>query len=127
MIAVAVVALAMGVFVGARAVVQYIVALDRVRYHAGMEGVGSWLNPLGHDKLREIDQMMDQMEKQWTITGDARLNEEMKARIDEYRRLSARLHRRMEYHAAMGASTDTSPASPGCPSNRIRRNHSRNG
>jgi hypothetical protein len=101
MIAVAVVAVAMGGFVGARAVLQYFVALDRVRYHAGMEGTWSWLNPLGRDQLREIDQMMDLIEKQRPITGDARLNEEMRARFDEYRRLSALLLRKMEYHAAM--------------------------
>jgi hypothetical protein len=101
MIAVAVVAMAMGIFVVARAVLRYFVALDRIAYHAGMEGTRSWLNPIGRDELREIDRMMDLIEKQQPITGDERLDEETRARIDEYRRISARLRRNMEYHAAM--------------------------
>jgi hypothetical protein len=101
MVVVAVVAVAMGGFVGARAVWQYFVALDCVRYHEGMEAMWRWLDPLGRDPSQAINQSMDLIEEQRRITVDARYYEEMIAGFDEYRRVVATFHRNTEYHAAM--------------------------
>jgi hypothetical protein len=100
MVAVAVMAVAMGSFVGVRAVWQYFVALDRVQYHEGMEAMSLGLDPLGRDQKQEIDQFRGLLEEQWRIMGDAGLLEELRA-LDEYERNLAPLHRRVEYHAAM--------------------------
>jgi hypothetical protein len=101
MVAVAVVAVTMGGFVGARAVWQHIVALDRVRYHTGMEGMWRWLDPLGRDQSQETDHLVELISEERRITGDVRLYEDLRASLDEYRRVASLLHRKMEYHAAM--------------------------
>jgi hypothetical protein len=108
MIAVAVVAVAMGGIVGARAVWQYFVALNRIQYHAGMEHFWHWLTPTEPDPSQATDQITDLIAEQRRITGDAELSEEMRraladmrAGLDEYRRVKAAFQRKLEYHAAM--------------------------
>jgi hypothetical protein len=101
MVAVVVAAVAMGGFVAVRAVWQYFVALDRIQYHEGMEAMSRWLDPLGRDQSQEIDQIRGLIEEQRRITGDAGLDEDLRAALDEYKRIVAPLHRQVEYHAAM--------------------------
>jgi hypothetical protein len=122
MIAVAVVAVAMGGIVGARAVWQYFVALSRIQHHAGMEHMWRWLTPTEPDQSQEIAQAMDLIEEQRRITGDAGLSEEMRrahadmtASVDEYRRIMAAFHRKMEYHAAMARKYRHVARFPGLP------------
>ena len=88
MVAVAVVALAMGGFVGVRAVWQYVVSLDRVLYHSGMEATHRWLG---------LDQIGDDLEG---MAHEPGLTEEGR-HMRELRRIVALWHRQKEYHAAM--------------------------
>jgi len=88
MVAVAVLALAMSGFVGARAVWPYVVSLDRVLYHAGMEATLCWLAEIGPDELEAMSRLPE-------------LTEEGRQAMGELQRQVALWHRQMEYHAAM--------------------------
>jgi hypothetical protein len=101
MVAVAVAALAMGGFIGSRAVWQYFVALDRVRFHEGMEAMWRWLDPLGTDQSQAMDQSMDLIEEEPRIIDDDGLYDDMIAAFREYQSIVASFHRSMDYHAAM--------------------------
>jgi hypothetical protein len=101
MVAVAAVAVAMGGLVGARAVWQYFVALNRVQHHTGMEAMWRWFDPLPRDQLQRINDIRGLIEEERRITGDAGPHEDLRAFLDEYERIVAPLHRKIEYHATM--------------------------
>ena len=101
MVAVAVLALVMSGFVGVRAVWQYVVSLNRVRHHAGMEDTLRWCEQLGRDQLEPMALTEDLIEPDLRAAGDAEPLEILRVARDELRRYVALCHRQMEYHAAM--------------------------
>jgi hypothetical protein len=101
MVAVAVVALATSGFVGVRAVWQYFLAMDRARYHTGMEDTLRWLDQSGRDQL-EASALADDVIKPWLrAMGDAELLERLRVTHHALRLQVALNHRQMEYHVAM--------------------------
>ena len=95
MVAVAVVALAMGGVVGVRAVWQYVASLDHVRYHAGMEATFRWLDQVWPDEEEAMAHAPELTEEGRRAVG------EFRRQMGVLRRQVALWHRKREYHAAM--------------------------
>jgi hypothetical protein len=102
MVAVAVVAVAIGGLVGVRGAWQYVMALDRVRYHSGMENWLRWFldqidddqsQVMAHDALltEEARRAMRDAggdERLSATLDDVRRSDELsRATLDEYRRI----------------------------------------
>jgi hypothetical protein len=87
MVAVVVVAVAMGGFVAVRAVWQYFVSLERLLHYSGMEVTDRLEEQIGN----EVEAMPQSLE----------MTEEERRAMGELRRTAALWHRQREYHAAM--------------------------